>query len=175
MKRYLVGVSVLLCGLIIGCGYSSRSLLPSRFKTIHIAPFKNNIAYTSEQSRETYFPLLEVKIRNAVADRFLFDGHLKVDDSDEADLILKGELIGYGRDALRYSDDQDVQEYRIHIDVSLQLWDRLKNELLWEEPGFSGDTSYFVTGPSAKSESVALEDALKDLARRVVERTIEDW
>ena len=28
---------------------------------------------------------------------------------------------------------------------------------------------------SAKTESAAIEDALTDLARRVVERTVEDW
>ncbi len=173
MKKYLI--LVLLCALVAGCGYSARSLLPSRFKTIHVHPFKNKITYTAEEARETYLPLLEVKIRNAIADRFLFDGNLKVDNSEEADLLLKGELIGYHRDGLRYTENEDVQEYRIRIEVSLQLWDREKNELLWEEPSFSGDTTYFLTGPLAKSETVALEDALTDLARRVVERTIEDW
>ena len=178
MKKYLLPrclILALLCALVSSCGYSARALLPSRFKTVHIAPFKNKISYTSDEARETYFPLLEIKIRNAVADRFLFDGNLKVDNSEQADLLLKGELIGYQRDGLRYTENEDVQEYRIRIEVSLQLWDSEKNELLWEEPSFSADTTYFLTGPLAKSETTAVEDALKDLARRVVERTIEDW
>ena len=176
MKRYIFGVLVFgLCGLMTSCGYSTRSLLPSGIKTIHIAPFKNRITYTNEKTPETYIPLLEVKIRNAIADRFLFDGNLKVQQSEQADLILKGELLSYRRDALRYTDNQDVQEYRISVEVSLKMWDQKRNELFWEEPSFIGDTTYFVSGPSAKSETVALEDALKDLARRVVERTIEDW
>jgi hypothetical protein len=149
--------------------------LPSRNKTIHIAPFKNKITYTNEKTPETYIPLLEVKIRNATADRFLFDGNLKVEQSEQADLILRGELLNYQRDALRYTDNQDVQEYRISIVVSLKMWDQNSNELFWEEPSFVGDTTYFVSGPSAKAETVALEDAINDLARRIVERTIEDW
>ncbi len=43
------------------------------------------------------------------------------------------------------------------------------------EPSFSGEATYFTVGAQAKSESAALEDALTDLARRVVERVIENW
>ncbi len=176
MKKSLLWILLLgLLGWTASCGYTTRSLLPSRIKTVHVAPFKNKIISADESTPGTYIPLLEVKIRNAVVDRFLFDGNLRVADSDKADLILKGELLSYRREGLRYTEDRDVQEYRIAIDVSLKMWDQKRNEPFWEEPSFTGDTTYFVSGPSAKSETVALEEALKDLARRIVERTIENW
>ena len=161
--------------IISGCGYSTRSLLPSSIRTIHIAPFKNKITYSSENQRNLYLPLLEIKVRNAVADRFLFDGHMRVKDSETADVILKGDLIGYEREVLRYTDNNDVQEYRIRIVVSLELWNPREQKTLWSEPSFAGETTYFLTGVQAKSEDTALQDALTDLARRIVERTIEDW
>ena len=161
--------------LLSGCGYSTRSLLPGHIKTIQVAPFKNKILYTTETTRNTYFPLLEVKIRDAVVDRFLFDGNLKIEDTDAADIVMKGELIGYQRDVLRYTDDNDVQEYRINISVALELWDSARGEILWKETNFVGETTYFVIGPSAKSENEAVEDAVTDLAQRIVSRTVEDW
>lgn len=161
--------------ILSGCGYSTQSLLPSSLKTIHIAPFKNKINYSTDTRRNLYLPLLEIKVRNAVADRFLFDGHLRVKDSEIADVILKGDLIGYEREVLRYTDNNDVQEYRIRIVVSLELWDTREKKALWSEPSFAGETTFFVTGAQAKSEDTALQDALTDLARRIVERTIEDW
>ncbi len=167
-----------LCFLAIilsGCGYSTRSLLPSSIKTIHIAPFKNKISYSSDNQRNLYLPLLEIKVRSAVADRFLFDGHMRVKDSEIADVILKGDLIGYEREVLRYTDNNDVQEYRIRITVSIELWDTHEKKSLWSEPSFAGEATYFLTGAQAKSEDTALQDALTDLARRIVERTIEDW
>ena len=168
----LVAAALLLGG---GCGYTTQSALPAYLKTISVDPFANKIDYTADGNRQVYFPLLEVKVRNAVIDRFLFDGHLRVTDKDEADLVLSGELIRYERYALRYTDNDDVQEYRVHVIVNLVMKDRRHNEVLWEEPGFAGEATYFVSGPLATTESAALEDATLDLARRIVERTIENW
>ena len=175
MNKKILPIALLFLSFFAGCGYSTRSLLPGNFKTIHVAPFKNNITYTNERYRNLYLPLLEVNVRNAIVDRFLFDGNLDIVEEDPADLVLKGELIGFERDVLRYTEDNDVQEYRIRVIVSLALWDNAEKKTLWVEPHFVGETTYFPAGSQATSESVAIEDALVDLARRLVERTIEDW
>jgi outer membrane lipopolysaccharide assembly protein LptE/RlpB len=162
-------------GVLTGCGYTTRSTLPSRFKTIHIEAIKNSIVYSAEGGRNIYFPLLEVKVRNAITDRFLLDGNLKIADSGEADLVLKGELKSYERVALRYTDNNDVQEYRVRITASFKFWDEQKQVAFFDEPSFSGEATYFVTGSQAKTEEAAINDAALDLARRIVERAIENW
>lgn len=158
-----------------GCGYTTKSTLPASIKTIRVEPFKNSIDYTTGSGRNVYLPLLEVDTRDAVIDRFLFDGNLKIAESNKADLILKGELTNYGRSALRYTDDEDVEEYRVHITVSFELWSAQAEAPSWTEPSFTGEATYFVTGPLAQSEDSAVKEATADLARRIVERTIEDW
>lgn len=158
-----------------GCGYTTKSTLPSSLKTIRIEPFKNSIDFATGTSRNVYLPLLEVEARNAVINRFLFDGNLKVVELHEADLILNGELIRYERSGLRYTDDDDVQEYRVHVTVSFKLIKARSDEVSWTEPNFVGEATYFVSGPSVTSEESAVDEALLDLARRIVERTIEDW
>ncbi len=161
--------------LVSGCGYTTSSTLPSSIKTIHVESFKNTIDFAQEGHRNIYLPLLEVKVQNAIINRFLFDGNLKIAEAARADIILKGELISYDRTVLRYTDDEDAQEYRIHITVSLELWNSKNQEVSWKEPGFVGEATYFVTGALAKSEESAVDEAITDLARRVVERTVEDW
>ncbi len=158
-----------------GGGYSTRSNLAGHIKLIYVQPFKNSIAYTTESRRSLYLPLLEVKAKNAVVDRFQFDGNLKIATEDKADLILKGELKDYQRSGLRYTDNNDVQEYRVQIFVSLELWDVKKQAVVWQEPNFVGEATYFTTGSLAKSEDAAVEEATSDLAKRIVERTVEDW
>ena len=176
MKRNLYGMALFfLSTLTVSCGYSTKSALPAHFRTIYIENFKNNVTYTTETQRELYLPLLEVKVRNAVINRFLFDGVLKVVKSENADLILKGELKKYERTGLRFTDNNDVQEYRVSVVVSLELRDPSKLEPLWTESNFAGEASFFLSGPSAKSEDAAVQEAIDDLARRVVERTLEDW
>lgn len=182
-RRFFLRVTcyLLLVTCLIGCGYTTRSFVDPNIRTIYIQPFVNKIDITSELSEnrkyKTYFPLLEVKITKAVIDRYIFDGNLRIAKPDTADVILKGELINYVRDPLRYEDsDSDVvEEYRLSLVVNISLVDRDENKVLWEENGFIGDVTYFTSGSLAKSENSALNDAVVDLSRRVVERTIEDW
>lgn len=158
-----------------GCGYTTGSLLPSNYRMINIEAFKNSIAYLNENKRGLYIPLLEVKAHDAIARRFQIDGHLKLAPEDRADLILKGELIGFYRDDIRLIDDANVEQYRVRVTVSLVLIDPATGLELWRESSFSGEGTYYTTGPQARSEEAALQDALTDLGRRVVERTLENW
>ena len=161
--------------VFFSCGYTTRSTLPSHIKTIYIEPFKNKIDYTKENKRNVYFPLLEVEVRKSIIDRFLFNGYLKITTPETADLVLRGELASYDKTALRFTDNDDVQEYRVHVGVNLEMWDATKQEISWVESGFTGEATYLVSGPGAISEQDALEEAVEDLGRRIVERTLEDW
>lgn len=169
---------IFLCLLItnfIGCGYTTRSLLPSNFKTIYIPTFINKIKFdTASPEYRTYHPGLEIKITKAVIDRFVYDGNLRIAKEEDADLILEGELVDYFKQPLRYGESDEIEEYRISIVVDLVLKDK-NGKVIWEEKDFMGDTTYSLVGPLAKSEEQALDDAIADLARRIVNRTIKNW
>ena len=177
MKKNILFLSVIFSFFTLaGCSYTtSGSTLASHLKTIHVELFKNSINFEAEGRRNIYLPLLEVDTRNAVIDRYLFDGNLRVAESDEADLILRGQLIRYYRSGLRFTDNDDVEEYRVHVVVSIELYDTRNDEVLWKESSFSGDAEYFLTGVNVSTEESAVVEAIEDLARRIVERTIEDW
>jgi len=174
MKKFLIFIFFGLF-LTAGCGYTTKSLLPAHLRSIYVEPIGNEIDFTVEGSRNLYIPLLEVKVRNAVIDRYLFDGNLRIADAQSADLILKAELVDYRRAELRATDNDDTEEYRIYIKVNLVLYDTKTGENRWVEKGFTGEATYFTTGPRVTSEDTAIENAIEDLARRIVERTIEDW
>lgn len=179
-KSSLIAV---ICALILslsGCGYTTRSLIDPDLKTIYIEPFVNEIDIFSEESEDTdfrtYYPFLERDITNSVIDRFIFDGNLRVVKKENADLILKGKLLKYQRDPVRYAEnDEDVEEYRISLITELTLVRTKTDKEMWHEPNFVGDTTYFVVGASAKSEGSAISDAITDLSTRTVERVVENW
>ncbi len=175
MKKIFWSVLSLVLIFGAGCGYTAHSALPAGWQTVYVPPFANKIDYTTDNKRNLYLPLLEVQVRNGVISRFQFDGNLKVAKADDADLVLTGELIDYTRDAVRYTDNNDVLEYRIRIIVNLKLTEGKDGPLVWEEKGFAGESSFFVSGAQAKPESTAVNDAVTDLSRRIVERTIENW
>jgi hypothetical protein len=165
--------------IISGCGYTTGSLLPSHIKTISIENFTNKIPITSEISDQnrykTYRPLLEVDITRAVIDRFIFDGHLRIAPKKDADLILEGELVDFRREPTKYGYGDSIDQYRIAVFVNMQVIDAATGKKMWSEKNFAGSDYYFTTGPQQKSEDAAVTDAINDLARRVVERTIEVW
>lgn len=186
MKNYLAfkrfSLLLAICYMpyaIAGCGYTTRSMITAKYKTIYITPFMNKIDITQEtevaRKYRLYRPFLETDITKEVVNKFLFDGNLKPIKSESADLVLKGELIEFRKDPLRYSEDNEVEEYRVNLVVNISLWDNKENKLIWQENNFTGDTSYFTTGSLVKTEAQAINDAIKDLARRTVERAVEEW
>jgi hypothetical protein len=175
-RKILLVLSLLaLPGFALGCGYSARSALPANLRTIHVEPIKNKINYTDENRRNVYFPLMEVNARNAIIDRVLFDGNLRLTEPDMAAMILKGDLVGYERQPIRYDVNEQVEEYRVYVVVNLELLDAKDNLPIWKEPGFTGEATYTVIGANASNEAAALAEAMTDLGRRVVERIVENW
>jgi hypothetical protein len=164
-----------------GCGYTTGSLLPTHIRTVHIKPFRNRINLTEETSADlyrfrTYQAQLEIDITKEVIDQFISDGYLKVVEEENADAIVSGELIDFLRQPIRYGDDNEtVDEFRISIVCSIEFRDVRKNKLMWREPRIIGDSTYIVSGAHATSESSAITSAVSDLARRIVNRSIEGW
>lgn len=181
MIRKRVIIFVLAClslSSISGCGYTTRSMISDQFKTIHVEQFTNKININQESAANNYKlykPALETDITSAVTNRFILDGSLRISKKEGADLTLKGALVSFRRDALRYDNDDNVQEYRIGISVDMQLIDNKDGATLWEENHFTGEATYFTTGPSAKSDDAAVNEALEDLVRRIVERVVDQW
>ena len=154
-------------------------MVGSKYKTIYITPFVNKINITTDTDAANkyrlYRPMIETDITRSVINRYLFDGNLRPLKEETADLILKGEVIEFRKDPLRYDSNDNVSEYRINLVVNISLWDRVENKELWSENNFTGDATYFATGPQTKTDDAAVSDALKDISRRIVERTVEQW
>ncbi len=161
-----------------GCGYTTKTILPEGVKTVHVDIFRNNIDITKEASAkdryEIYRPNLEVDLRDSIVNRIFLDGNLKMSDKDSADAVLEGQILQYRKDPLRYQNEV-VQEYRVSLVCSIKLVRQKDSEVLFEEENITGDTTYFTTGTLQKTETSALNDAMSDLARRIVNKIVEDW
>ena len=165
--------------LLSSCGYTTRPGLSSALRTVYVKPFVNKIDLTELTTDYQRFPVyrhgLEIEVTKAVINRFQFTGLLRPAGPSSADARLEGELVEFRRDALRYNASQQVEEWRLSVVVNLRFFDAHSNEPLWEEARFTGDTTYFALGTNAESEATALDRAVNDVARRIVERTVENW
>lgn len=168
---FLLAISCLLLAIgLIGCGYTTGSLLPDNIKTIFVPMFKNSIS--SGSLTYQYHPGIEGDITREIVDRFVFDGRLKIAKEEKANLVLTGEVIDYIKNPLRYAPDREtVTEYRLTLAVRISCYDTARGVVLWKENRFTGDGNYFV----ASGESSGLRAAIKDLAKNIVDRTVEGW
>jgi len=158
---------------LAGCGYTTGSLLPAHMKSIAVPNFDN----------KTYEAGLGIDVTKKIVNRFVFDGSLKIATKESADIILTGEVLQYDRVPLRYADNDTVEEYRVVITVNIALRDMVKNTLVWHEPKFKGEYTYYTSaasatgaaGTSVASEADAKKEAIIELARDIVKRTVEGW
>lgn len=178
IRRSIIAVALLAIAAS-GCAYTTRTLLDPSLKTIWVDNFANKIKITAEQSNlrmyRGYRPGMEIDLTKAVIDRFILDGNLSRANRDQADLILSGDLVDFRKEALRYDSNDNVEEYRIKMIVDMELVNAKTGKVLWTEKGFSGESTYRTGGSLAKTESAAVNEAIEDLARRIVERTVEGW
>ena len=178
MRRLFFIFALILPAITSGCGYTTKSLLPPDIKSVHVAPVRNSIDLTAEVNDKSpfraYRPGLEVDLTNAIINRFIFDGNLKISAQEKADAVVEATLVDYRRDPLRYSPGDDVQEYRLSITLDVVVSKVRDHKTLWTER-VTGDTTFYLSGSRALSEDEAAAKAVDDVARRVVEKTIDVW
>lgn len=170
MKR----ISFILLLLLAGCGYTLKTAGDLPYRTIFVPTFRNKIPIQEDSpSYRLYYPGLEIELENLLKERFRYDGKvLPVSEPEDADLILRGTILSYDKEALRYAKDEAIEEFRVKIVAEIKA--SKGEEELWEEK-ISGEITYFTTGANAQSETEAVQEALKDLSRRIVDRVVEDW
>lgn len=172
---FFILVFLVLCG----CGYTTHSVVAGGESSIYVDGFVNRIDISREISHEkayySYRPAMEADITREVIDRFILDGNYKIESRKNAHFLLKGDLVDFRRDPLRYDTNDNVIEYRLSAVINMELYDLKEDKTLWEESGFAGESTYRTSGEFAKSEQAAIKKAIEDLAVRIVERTVENW
>ncbi len=172
LRQYLCVIGVIGCIFTTGCGYTNFATLPNGITSIAVPMFKNEIR---QGDTYTYEAGLEVDITNEIIKRLNYDGNLKVVAPEKADATLEGTIAQYDQETIRYEDRAKVKEYRLFIVVDMSLIDNRTGEEIWAETGFTGRTEYFRTGTFAQTERAAARSAREDLAKKIVDRIVEDW
>jgi len=150
----------ILCTSLSGCGYhcAERVELPAWIKTVYVAPWAN-------RSNEL---LLGVWITEELRHEFLRGRGLKLVPKDEADVILKGEIVStdtYGLSYIRY--DQAV-ERRITAEYSVHLVHRESGKVIWQTSNIWREEEFLVGKDIMQTEALK-DEALKRLSRYVAD------
>jgi hypothetical protein len=161
-------VAACLCLSLGGCaGYHLGPTQPLPYRTVAVPMFKN----------KTLHPQLEAQITNATIKRFQTDGTLQVESVADADVIVKGQITRFYRRLLRVyqADALTPREYRIIIEASVEVRDRVTNELLLTPTLVQGTADTFIGSDEQAADEQALPLVADDLAKHVVSLLVEKW
>ncbi len=169
MKRATAWViaAAVLASAFLACGtYTFNPNLPTHIKTLAIPLAKNPRTFKYGAERI---------LTDAAIDEFVKDGTLDVAAEDVADAKLTVEIVNYKKEPLAYDAQESVKEYNLAIVVSVTFLDLTTGQVLWQEPSLYDAVPYFAVGPNAETEDEALNRLAEDLARKIVNRTLQGW
>lgn len=146
--------------LIFGCGYSTKSLLPSYMQKVHIVLFQNR----------TLKPGLDEQATEKTIEAFRSGSNLVISDLTSADIVIEGEVVSYARDPNTYTSDQKIIDYKLTVKFSARCVDKVKNEVFWE--GTVSDWSIYVPDDD---EDEAIEEATRKTADKLVNAILTNW
>lgn len=165
-------LSILLTGTAVlagSCAYTTNTaLLPAHLKTVAVPVFENT---TTEYT-------LEQQVTDAVVQRFVSDNHLRIVDERSANAVIRGKIVLYKNAVFGFSTQNQAQEYRVTIGVSVVFKDQVKNREIWSEPNMIKTANYYVQalpGQTPKTELDGRQEAITKIADEILSRSVEGW
>ena len=150
-------------------GYSIGPAKPYYLRDVHaisIPTFKNS----------TLIPRIEVVVTSTVIKQFQQDGTFRIVGDEDADVILKGEIMTISRVPTRSvrGNVLSTTEFGLSMRVRYSLVDRAGKQLA--PPSYAiGTTSFFVSRDVVTDERQALPLATEQLATHLVSQLSEGW
>jgi hypothetical protein len=156
--------------LLSGCaGYHIGAVKPFYLrdvKSIAVPTFKNN----------TLEPRIEVLVTGTVIKQFQQDGTFRITGDENADAILKGEIVRISRAPSRSVRGNVLAtvEFALTIRVRYSLVGR-DGKTIGPPTEVTGSTSFFVGSDVITDERQALPLATEQVATRLVSQLSEGW
>lgn len=160
-----------------GCIYDADQALPSYIHAIGVPAFNN----------ETSIFQLDAALTQETRARFLVDGRVQVVDPDQNP---QGELVCAVVQYAKEPEEVDavtnrIFKTRLRIQVKMEFNDLTTQKTLWKEPAQENPTPFDATyeyfepgnreGQPPETEDSARTKAVQEMARRIVQRTIDGW
>ena len=161
--------SLLLALLAGGCaGYHVGPATPAHLrhiKTIAVPAFGNT----------TLVPRIEVLVTSTIIKQLQQDGTFRIVSEDQADAVLKGEIVRVGRSPARSvrGNVLSTTEFNLNLSVRYNLVGR--DGKMLSAGGAGGNTSFFVGSDVSTDERQAMPLAAEEMAKELVSQLSEGW
>ncbi|MDR4507829.1 MAG: LPS assembly lipoprotein LptE [Candidatus Brocadiaceae bacterium] len=149
--------------LIVGCGYSAKSLLSSNVSSISIPIFEN----------VTFRRGYEFELTKAVRDQILLRTNLRIVDKEEASSLLLGKITSVSENVLIENTRDDIVESRVFIEIEIDWIDMRTGRSILKRRGIRKPAEFIVLRDETLTS--ASNEAFVNIAHSIVEAMEEDW
>lgn len=167
--KYLFYFAVLaILAFVSACGYhlvGKGNQLPRHIHSIAIPIFENSSAE----------PGIQKNLTDVVRETYLNDGRIRLKGEKEADLLMKGKITYYELRPVAFNRNDVATEYWVILNGEIDVKDQVKNEPFVKEK-FTTRWDFRSNQSVVDSESArqaALQEAYKDLARKLVSMVLD--
>jgi hypothetical protein len=154
------------------CVYSTHNALPARYRTIAVPMFAN-------KTYDDYTRHLEVEVTDSVRNIFIQTGELKIAGREDADLIMEGEILKFGREVTRSDRYGDPAELRLDIKVKISVYDVKEAKYIIKDHIASNVDLKSESGVynlrRGESEDMGRQWAVTDMGRVIARCVLEHW
>lgn len=154
-----------------GCLYSfsGGGGLPGHVRTLAVLPFEN---------QTTQFTLTQ-EVTQTLQDELTQRLGLRHASDQAADAVLRGRILSYTNEPSIFrrpgagepGESVVEDQRRVTITISVELYDAVKNQMLWESSGVSATGEYLLTEGEEKGRQLAL----RNLVQKVVDGAQSQW
>lgn len=160
----LSAAACLTAAAICGCNYTTARPFPANVRTVYVEMFR------SKEFRRN----LEFQLTEAIQKRILMDTDYKLADKNRADTMLTGQVLEVRQATLGTDFRRDLpRETQATFIVSFRWKDLRTGKTLVDRPRFAQTVDYI--RPVGEDFFDASQEALDDLAERIVEQMQSDW
>lgn len=149
----------------LGCGYTLSNLNREQPSLpIYVPTFQN----------KTLEPGFSSEVSDAVINELILRGNPPLSHREEANFLLKGEIVNYQLSPLMLDEEENVLQYRISISARITLEDLREGKVLWSNK-ISEKAYYFTSGTLSMSEEEGRKNLVRKLAQEIVHRILDRW
>ena len=164
IRCFLLISMVVVSALVSGCGYQLTGPITQTL----IAEQKLWVPFISNESIS---PTAQTVLRRALYDEcHALRGLVPANSMQDADLTMKGRVVSYSSSALSYSSLDRVREYRLTVEVELELFKKGQTSPLWK--GLLQASKAYPANANLSLQHDAEESALNAVGRIIAHKLI---
>jgi len=155
---------LLACALVSGgCGYSSESLIDTRYKTVYVETFENDTRYRG----------FEVSLTRALINQINAKTDLRIVPREQAETVITGRIADFRQHVLTEDENDNVRETEVRIFVDMTWTDQRTGRPIKVVRNMgAAEQIKWELGQTLESETVEL---FRDLGEKLVERMEAAW